>query len=71
VDAVTKEAKKAKKEVEAKNPKLKLKHDPTQILPEAVGLNHGHHLQHHQPYHHHQQHAFPYPQLVEYRIWTG
>jgi hypothetical protein len=38
VDAVREEAKKAKKEMETKNPELKLKHDPTQILPKAGGM---------------------------------
>jgi hypothetical protein len=49
VDAVRKEAKKAKKEMEAKNPELKLKHDPTQILPKARDFN-LHHQHHHQLY---------------------
>jgi hypothetical protein len=32
VNPVRKEAEKAKKEIETKNPQLKLKHDPTQII---------------------------------------
>jgi hypothetical protein len=52
VDAVKKEAEKAKKEMEVKNPKLKLKHDPTRILPEGKLSNHD---RYHQQQHHQQQ----------------
>lgn len=45
MDAVREEGKKARREIEAKNPELKLKHDPTQILPKVRGLN-GHHFRH-------------------------
>jgi hypothetical protein len=61
VDAVRQEAKKAKKEMEAKNPELKLKHDPTRILPEAGGFNHVHH------HHHQQQQPYPFLQHVVFR----
>jgi len=37
VDPVRKEAKKAKEEMETKNPQLKFKHDPTKILPKESG----------------------------------
>jgi hypothetical protein len=52
VNAVVEEAKKAKKEMETKNPDLKLKHDPTKILPTSGGLNFNHH-------HHHHHHLHP------------
>jgi hypothetical protein len=55
VNAVVEEAKKAKKEMETKNPDLKLKHDPTKILPTSGGLNFNHHHHHH---HHHHHQAF-------------
>lgn len=54
MDPVRKEAKKAKEEMETKNPQLKFKHDPTQILPKESGLNGGHILHHlHYQYHQH------------------
>jgi len=56
VDPVKKEAKKAKEEMETKNPQLKLKHDPTQILPNESGLYSDRHNPQHLHYHYHQYH---------------
>lgn len=50
VDPVREEAKKAKKDVETGNPQLKLKHDPTKILPKETGSHHAHHNLHHMHY---------------------
>jgi hypothetical protein len=61
VDPVRKEAKKAKKEVETKNPQLKLKHDPTQIMSKKSSLR----SDHHNPHQLHDHHlGFPHPFFV-------
>lgn len=51
--AVKEEAKKAKEEMEAKNPELKLKHDPTKILPTLKAPCCGQNFQR-IPHHHHE-----------------
>jgi hypothetical protein len=55
VNPVKNEAKKAKEEIETKNPQLKLKHDPTQVLPTQSGSNSVH--PHHVHYNYHQHHG--------------
>lgn len=69
MDPVREEAKKAKKEMETKNPQLKLKHDPTQILPKESGLYSDRHNPYHPHYYYHQHHdnhfGFAHPFLRE------
>lgn len=62
MNPIKNEAMKAKEEMETKNPQLKLKHDPTQVLPMASGSNsnHPHHV-HNNYYQHHGQYAFVHP----------
>lgn len=69
MNPVKNEAKKAKEEMETINPQLKLKHDPTQVLPKEGGSYRNSHNPHNLHYHYHQHHyqylRFPYPFLVE------
>jgi hypothetical protein len=53
VNPVRDEAKKAKEEMETKNPQLKLKHDPTQGLPKE-GSSFSNHANPHHLHHNHQ-----------------